>query len=49
MSVNILKSYLEGKHVKLPNNISIGFEFMERGHNFSIIKKAIQNNIHENK
>jgi len=47
--VNILKSYLEGKHVKLSNKISIAFEFMERAHNFSIIKKAIQNNLQENK
>ncbi len=49
MSVNVLKSYLEGKHVKLQTNLSIAFEFMERGHNFSIIKNSIQNNLQENK
>ena len=49
MSVNLIKSILEGKEIKISNNICIGFEFMERGHNFSLIKKMILNNIDENK
>ncbi len=49
MSVNLLKSYLEGKQINFQQNITIGFEFMERGHNFSLIKKMIINNLNENK
>jgi len=46
MSVNLIKSFLEGKPVK---SLSFGFEFMERAHNFSLIKKLMLNNIQENK
>lgn len=49
MSVNIIKNFIEGKQVKLTNNISIGFEFMERLENFSLIKRLLMNNIDENK